>query len=51
MTRKHPLYRLSKTNNNTDTISYAAMLTKDPTSYDLKNPTKIIIENKFHHFL
>ena len=31
----HPPERVSKTNNNTDMISYAAMLTKDTTPYDL----------------
>ena len=40
----HPPGRVSKNNNNTDMVSYAAMLTQDTTLYDLnKNlPEKII---------
>ena len=33
----YPPGRVSKSNNNTYMISYAAMLTKDTTPYDLKN--------------
>ena len=35
MTRNNPPGRVSKINNNTDMISYAVMLTKDSTPYDL----------------
>ena len=49
MTRNNPPGRVSKTNNNTDIISYAAILTKDSTPYDLnKNlPPKSSLKRNF----
>ena len=45
MNTLNPPGRVSKKNNNTDMISYAAMLTKDTTAYDLKKyPNKIIVK-------
>ena len=49
MNTLHPPGHVSKSNNNTDMISYAAMLTKDTTPYDLnKNlPPKSSLKRKF----
>ena len=49
MNTLYPPGRVSKTNNNTDMISYAAMLTKDTTPYDLnKNlPPKSSLKRNF----
>ena len=49
MNTLYPPERVSKANNNTDIISYAAMLTKDSTPYDLKKnlPPKSSLKRNF----
>ena len=43
---------VTKTNNNTDMISYTAMLTKDTALYDLKKyPNKTILKTQLHRLI